>query len=1566
MNSRKIILSAMICFLFLCGGFSFASLEGLQNKICNGDFTKGLGENELPIGWIKTSLCDTISDAAIIFDSNANSILLSDQSDENCIGIEQSFDVNEGQSLDVWVNSRVIKPYNRANTYIAINFEPSNKTISRELGSSYSLNYEETFFRVNVPGGTKRAKVTIATTKESKGRIEIANIMITGADEPAAPAYGNEIVPPQYNALKKLHIETEIVSNNSISQIVIPDTPELLFWAKLIQAKIKELTGVKIEIKTDVEVVPFFPGNFNYILLGNRSNNKIISFLYDRHYALTDLKYPGQGGYEVRTLHNIFGSGRNVVLIGGSDIAGLKKGVSVFVEKIVNSESHNGQLSIGWLMEICLGDRFVKPENEAETQIWSDTPDWNTSGYWGWNRIAKLMALYYMTGNESFAKDFLRLAFPDQKTIEEMEKIDKEMIEDKKQPLSAPYHYGASYMILYWDLIEESPFFDDQTRLRITNAFAKQLSHWADEMIYDQASGKDAFPFLNRHIEYSALSLYCLARYFEQYYPSVLWEHCLETVKYHHRILMDPMIVGFHSTGTEFASSLPPLLTYVCISGDRTCVENGSLEKIFKDLETCIDHKGRVSRDISCMALNAFNILAYLTDNGRWLYYRDKLRMDTDIFRLGQSYWPNEKLNSEVPDDLINNWNVDRITWGQQMWQAREIKIFPEHAFHLATYRNTLDSSGDFIRIIGWNDGRLPPFASNWINELCINGYRLLKESLVSVSNNGVLDGCIPMDSGLINQSITGPFAIATCYTPGSEICESKRTILHKAGQFCVFIDEFDFAATSKNAEISSKWGMKDKILHPKDKTVLINGENLNPPPADWIYFAALDNPFQNKPFDPYRRGNTSLSDIVSSNSAGRAGARILKGADHAGDFLEMTFELVKAVKGQYFVELYNRGHRRPVSIYLDDNKVIDKFIKDSPTESVIRVNSGIQYLGIGKHKLRIEVAEEDPKAGPCYIGLSGLLIKPEGVSDEVLNSNFSLIPSDDLKMEIVGNDVCMSWRGEVKKGCKKNILYLLVQKQNESKIDFHRIADNAVYTNTPQKAIIISGDFENTKADYSIISEDYIYAHNTKQAGIGGLSLLKSNEPVEIFWDFKKNVLEVKADKPCIIWLCKTFSEVDGAVAAQKEKEIIIDSNKSLIKTEFDSAIQKKIISLISNYASKKIDDYNQNAPKINDVKAVESAKISEIIDVNSNISRMISFKTDTQEYLAVAEGRALHLFDENYKEVSKISTDAPVQAIHWWADKKLLLLGCENEKVSAFNDKWEKAWSFTSIMAPEIYETGKYYWYRSWPGHGGIHGLFSGIFDHNESRAFIGTACTIEIIDSSGQLIKRVPTTTLWGIQGWGPSFKFLTTDAEDNSVNLIAARKPNGFNSLSIINSKSINLIGTGFDGVPKGQTDIKPWMRVDTVQMYKDDIDNDSRENVIIASAGAWNRVTVYSEKGTALYNANFGENKINDMDIMHCTKQTSILICTNKGLLAVLDCYCKPLWSKIYGNSVEFVRAINNNIMIACKNGEIIILNQDDGSIISQGRIAGRPIEALTTNKGVLVAGETGKVFLIKE
>lgn len=76
------------------------------------------------------------------------------------------------------------------------------------------------------------------------------------------------------------------------------------------------------------------------IVWGNLANSDAVRELYFECLVMTDLRYPGAGGYELRTLINPFGRGGNLLYLGYSDAVGHETGGKRFLAKLAPTVPH--------------------------------------------------------------------------------------------------------------------------------------------------------------------------------------------------------------------------------------------------------------------------------------------------------------------------------------------------------------------------------------------------------------------------------------------------------------------------------------------------------------------------------------------------------------------------------------------------------------------------------------------------------------------------------------------------------------------------------------------------------------------------------------------------------------------------------------------------------------------------------------------------------------------------------------------------------------------------------------------------------------------------------------------------------------------------------------------------------------------------------------------------------------------------------------------------------------------------------------------------------------------------
>ncbi|MEO5648819.1 MAG: VCBS repeat-containing protein, partial [Ginsengibacter sp.] len=300
------------------------------------------------------------------------------------------------------------------------------------------------------------------------------------------------------------------------------------------------------------------------------------------------------------------------------------------------------------------------------------------------------------------------------------------------------------------------------------------------------------------------------------------------------------------------------------------------------------------------------------------------------------------------------------------------------------------------------------------------------------------------------------------------------------------------------------------------------------------------------------------------------------------------------------------------------------------------------------------------------------------------------------------------------------------------------------------------------------------------------------------------------------------------------------------------------------------------------------------------------------------------------------------------------------------AFDEQGHKKWEFTSEMDSAVYETGKQYWFKSaFPG---IYGLYSGYFDNGKSRAFVGSACTLEILDENGQLVKRLPVF-------WSVIRQFLMTTAKDGSKNLLVGGWLNGFNQLVAIGGKEIEEVARGYDEFPPGNSSIKGFAVMNRYDNFLTDLNHDGRQEVISAINGSWNRVSIYSEDGKPLFNAQFGPGpstprstmRMMDVGDLLGDGKPEIIVGIASGKIVVLNGQAQKLWAIALSSPPTVIKLVKdrdkNWVCIGSEDGTIVAMD-GHGNILKQGKVTGRPLDIQVLkepNRVVVIIDDQGKI-----
>jgi len=251
--------------------------------------------------------------------------------------------------------------------------------------------------------------------------------------------------------LKDLNLETALVRQGQAKALIVaPAEPGYQAVAELIREGVGKLAPAGLPIRAPEHVTEADFAQSNLILIGNAADNPLVRRLVWERWIL-DAWRPGEQSFVVRSVHNPFGHGTNVIFVGGENPTTVRAAA----EKLLSSLTPGDPLAAGWLMTFET-DKRGDPVTEETRKHYAERAEGMLSFKNGRRLISSAASVaksYYRTGQEGWADIFT-------------------MTMRKHREIGAPgmgTHMNVYDTVSMWELIEESPAFSDEDRLLITN-----------------------------------------------------------------------------------------------------------------------------------------------------------------------------------------------------------------------------------------------------------------------------------------------------------------------------------------------------------------------------------------------------------------------------------------------------------------------------------------------------------------------------------------------------------------------------------------------------------------------------------------------------------------------------------------------------------------------------------------------------------------------------------------------------------------------------------------------------------------------------------------------------------------------------------------------------------------------------------------------------------------------------------------------------------------------------------------------------------------------------------------
>ena len=1072
--------------------------------------------------------------------------------------------------------------------------------------------------------------------------------------------------PKPITKLKKLYLTTPLDQ-----AVIVPgDTPALQKAAAGLARKF----GGRIVPADSVKL----PLTQHIIALGNRTNNVFINKLYIRSFCYTDLVYPGKGGHELRSIHNPTGRGFNVILCGGSDDAGAVKAANLLAEKEKN---------VGFLQNVHF-PAFRKDFDACDPDHYYLN---RAGGYFGWNLIAGMMALFYQTGDTFYAGEFLRLAFPDAKARKDIQRYNPESFDKLHDPLSGPYHYLGHQMILLWDLIEEHPVFNDEQRLAVTDAFRRQWQHHIRDT---RAVGRHMIA-TSRHGQWGQICNYSLARYFDRDYPDPAWTESL------HRAEAEFSLANYKQGWIQgeggllswlVSGAINPSLQFFALSGGAAFDKDGALANVLRFWETQWDGTPR-SEVLTSASRQTFYLAAEHTGDGKYLWYADLLKpYPADKFKLGASFSPTGKIQSRTPAELIHNWTAAPMKLGEHRFYGLKAPL--NNCYLGVGWRDSLDTTGDWISFNCFNEKYRTPFKLLSLYGLRLNGHRLLSGfgNYVQPVRGGITDKTIPTVGQVYSFGKAGNSVFFSGGVPDHAYSAWQRDLILRPRTWLILADTITPAEKSEQ-EISA-------MIHLQTSGSIMQA----PGTENQIIFTSTHTDKAIPVKEMQARG---IPECAITSGPRMVVFRTQK----VGDRARISFRVAQDMTCLPVLTLFDHNTRAgAVNVYLDGQLIqrnVPHFSADSQLTSR-SIKFGKVELKKGEHAIDLEVAAISNQASSNWISAGALALPPATDTKQLMTMTTS-----------AGTVTLRAWNEAV---VKRNMasdpakpvttFSLFAGSTPVDPVKGCTLSNDAALFLMPEPVLAFCRTYpELGQATLAVLEGKRISGH-----GIRSLTgSFNANAPVSLDWKFGEIL---------------TVSGKAGTECTVNGKLYRLDQNGLLELNHITPASRQTWSQLL--LAAKK--DFAPAAQSVSRIPA--DAKLTEMTKLPGGLS----FIRPVKDGFIAGAGKRLLIMDAQYHILREIPFAATV--ISGVEAGDLYIAGTLGEEIAAISKQGEKRWSFTSKIAPDVEASHKYYWFKS-----ASPGVMS--LEYRDGRIYAGSACTMEILDLQGKLLARHGQT--WGACRW-----------------------------------------------------------------------------------------------------------------------------------------------------------------------------------------------------------------------
>ncbi|MGD9496815.1 MAG: hypothetical protein AB7Y46_10985 [Armatimonadota bacterium] len=253
-----------------------------------------------------------------------------------------------------------------------------------------------------------------------------------------------------------IHRETPLIAaGRPVAMLLLPRAPEYRAVAEQFAARFTAATGVTLPTIDEDAATSEDLAAGTTILVGNLATGPLSLRLYARGLIYSDGAFPGADGHELRTVHDPWSVGTNVVYLGGSNPEGCRAAAQSLLGRIERADEITLPVTIDWVCAATnnppLTDEQIAravDDLNAYLRSFSGMAQYQSAS----GRPSGYARAYYLGGGESYARAYVALVRALREWYETQPDVD-------------PPTFSLQSIVTALDQVEECPAMSDDERM---------------------------------------------------------------------------------------------------------------------------------------------------------------------------------------------------------------------------------------------------------------------------------------------------------------------------------------------------------------------------------------------------------------------------------------------------------------------------------------------------------------------------------------------------------------------------------------------------------------------------------------------------------------------------------------------------------------------------------------------------------------------------------------------------------------------------------------------------------------------------------------------------------------------------------------------------------------------------------------------------------------------------------------------------------------------------------------------------------------------------------------------